>query len=61
MAVAKLFLIITEAEQLIRKLEKFIERGFTRFQFNNSSPEPPKFLEIVGREVIPYLKEEYKD
>jgi len=58
---AKLFLIITEAEQLIKKLEEFIKRGFTRFQFNNSSPEPPKFLEMMGREVIPYLKEEYRD
>lgn len=58
---AKLFLVITKAEQLIKRLEEFIRRGFTRFQFNNSSPEPPRFLEMAGRGVIPYLKEEYKD
>jgi len=58
---ARKFLIITEPEQLIHRLEEFIKLGFTRFQFNNSSPDPAKFLKMAGKEVIPYLKDIYKD
>ena len=56
---AKTFLIATEPEHLIKRLEELARAGFTRFQFNNSSPEPPKFIEVMGREVIPYLREEF--
>ncbi|MCD6564163.1 MAG: TIGR03557 family F420-dependent LLM class oxidoreductase [Thermoproteales archaeon] len=58
---AKKFLIVTSEEEIIKKLEEFIKKGFTRFQFNNSSPDYTSFLDIMGDKVIPYLKEEYKE
>jgi len=58
---AKKFIIVTDPDELISRVEGFIQQGFTRFQFNNSSPEPEKLIEVVGKRVIPYLKELYAE
>ena len=58
---AKKFTIVTSPDELISKIEPYIKMGFTRFQINNSSPDPPKLIEVIGKYVIPYFRDEYGD
>ena len=56
---AKKCLVATTPEDIVKYLERYIGKGFTRFQFNNTSPEPRDFINIMGSEVIPYIRETY--
>lgn len=44
----KLF-VITNEEEGIKKLQKYLEIGFTEIVFTNSSPDRKKFIDIVKK------------
>ncbi len=39
--------VITNEEEGVKKLQKYIEIGFTEIVFTNSSPDRKKFIDIV--------------
>jgi coenzyme F420-dependent glucose-6-phosphate dehydrogenase len=57
---AKTWTIATSAEQLIKKAESAIAYGFNEVQFHSSSPSEEEFIEVCGRDVLPYLKSTYR-
>jgi coenzyme F420-dependent glucose-6-phosphate dehydrogenase len=44
--------VITNEEEGIKKLQKYIEIGFTEIVFTNSSPDKKKFVDLVKRMSI---------
>ena len=44
----KLF-VISDEEEGIKKLQKYIDIGFTEIVFTNSSPDRKKFVDILPR------------
>jgi coenzyme F420-dependent glucose-6-phosphate dehydrogenase len=45
----------------IRKIEEYIKLGFTNLHFCSWSPSEDKFIEVYSKEVLPYLREKYRD
>ena len=41
--------VITNEEEGLKKLQKYIEVGFTEIVFTNSSPDRKKFVDIVKK------------
>lgn len=49
------FLIADSAESIAEQLETYTEMGYDRIALGNTSPDPERFFEIMGDEVIPSL------
>lgn len=58
---ARTWTIATSAEQLIKKAESAITHGFNEVQFHSSSPSEEEFIQVCGRDVLPYLKSAYRN
>jgi coenzyme F420-dependent glucose-6-phosphate dehydrogenase len=53
--------ITTSADDLIKRAESAISLGINEIQFHNAGPSEEEFLDICGKEVLPYLKQQYKE
>lgn len=51
--------IYTDMDRLIKKIEEYVEMGFTEVQVGSSSPDEQKFIRKFGKKALPYLKEKY--
>ncbi|GGC70660.1 MULTISPECIES: TIGR03557 family F420-dependent LLM class oxidoreductase [Haloferax] len=49
------FLIADNPTDIAAKLEEFAEMGFDRIALGNTSPNPERFFEVMGDDVIPTL------
>ncbi|WP_101295851.1 TIGR03557 family F420-dependent LLM class oxidoreductase [Halegenticoccus soli] len=49
------FLIADDPSAVAAQLEEYAEMGFDRIALGNTSPEPERFFEVMGDEVIPSL------
>lgn len=49
------FLIADDPSDIAAKLEEYAEMGFDRIALGNTSPDPERFFEVMGDEVIPSL------
>jgi G6PDH family F420-dependent oxidoreductase len=49
------FLIADNPTDIAAKLETYAEMGFDRVALGNTSPDPERFFEVMGDEVIPTL------
>jgi hypothetical protein len=54
------WIIATSSDPLIQAIERYVKLGFRNVHVTSSSPCQTKFIEMFGREVIPYLKEEFR-
>src|SRR5215204_4801500 len=52
----KMLLVITSAEEGVKKLEKYAELGFTEIVLTNSSPEREKLVKLIAKEIVPALR-----
>jgi coenzyme F420-dependent glucose-6-phosphate dehydrogenase len=52
----KKLLVITNAEEGIKKLEKYLGLGFTEIVLTNSSPDREKLVKLIADEIAPALK-----
>jgi hypothetical protein len=52
----KMLLVITNAEEGIKKLEKYVDLGFTEIVLTNSSPDREKLVKLIAKEISPALK-----
>ena len=46
-------LVVSNAEEAIKKLQKYVELGFTEIVMTNSSPDRYKFVKLVAEQIIP--------
>src|SRR5918992_1311037 len=51
----KMLLVITNAEEGIKKLEKYVDLGFTEIVLTNSSPDREKLVKLIAKEISPAL------
>lgn len=49
------FLIADSPTEIAAQLEEYAELGFDRITLGNTSPDPERFFEVMGDEVIPTL------
>lgn len=57
--VAKAFAIGTKAEDFISKIERLIKLGFDQIYLRSTSPDEKAFIDLCGKEVLPYIKDTY--
>jgi 2-keto-3-deoxy-6-phosphogluconate aldolase len=50
-----MLLVITDAEDAIKKLEKYVDLGFTEIVLTNSSPDREKLVKLIAKEISPAL------
>ncbi|MGH9986964.1 MAG: LLM class flavin-dependent oxidoreductase, partial [Nitrososphaeraceae archaeon] len=50
----KMFLVISTAEEGIKKLKKYIELGFTEIVLTNSSPNRNELVKLISEKISPY-------
>jgi coenzyme F420-dependent glucose-6-phosphate dehydrogenase len=53
----KMLLVISNAEEGIKKLQNYIELGFTEIVLTNSSPKRDKLVKLVAEKIIPHFKQ----
>ena len=53
------FSISGTIEDCIEKIDKFVKAGAKHFVLINMGPKPRHVMEIYGKEIIPYFKENY--
>ena len=53
--------VVTSPSEYFTIIEEFIRLGFNGIAILNSSPQPEKLIDVFGKEVIPYFREEAKD
>lgn len=49
--------IATSEEEIIEKIEHYIEMGINEVEFLSTSPDQNKFIELFGKKVIPYFRD----
>lgn len=52
----KVLLVITNAEEGIKRLKKYVDLGFTEIVLTNSSPDREKLVKLIAKEISPALK-----
>ena len=52
----KMALVISNAEEGIKKIQKYVDLGFTEVVITNSSPNREKLLRLITREIAPGLE-----
>ena len=53
----KMLVVITNAEEGIKKLKKYVALGFTEIVLTNSSPYREQLVKLIAEEIAPALKE----
>ena len=51
----KNFLVVSSAEEAIKKLQKYIELGFTEIVLTNSSPKRSELVKLIAEKISPHL------
>jgi coenzyme F420-dependent glucose-6-phosphate dehydrogenase len=52
----KMLLVITNAEEGIKRLKKYLDMGFTEIVLTNSSPDREKLVKLIAKEISPALR-----
>jgi coenzyme F420-dependent glucose-6-phosphate dehydrogenase len=52
----KMLLVITNAEEGIKRLKKYVDLGFTEIVLTNSSPDREKLVKLIAKEISPVLR-----
>jgi coenzyme F420-dependent glucose-6-phosphate dehydrogenase len=47
--------VFTSAEEAIKKLQKYIDAGFTEIVLTNSSPDRKELVKIMSEKIIPHF------
>jgi coenzyme F420-dependent glucose-6-phosphate dehydrogenase len=53
----KMALVISNSEEGIMKLKKYVDLGFTEIVLTNSSPNREKFVKLLSKQIIPEFKD----
>ena len=50
-----ILLVVSSGEEAIKKLQKYVELGFTEIVLTNSSPNRNKLVNLVADEIVPHF------
>ena len=53
----KKLVVFTSAEEAIKKLQKYIDVGFTEIVLTNSSPSRKELVKIMSEKIIPHFND----
>lgn len=53
------WLITTDSDDIIKRLGEFLKMGFDRVYIHSASPIEERFLNLLGREILPWMREYY--
>jgi coenzyme F420-dependent glucose-6-phosphate dehydrogenase len=51
------WLITSDPDEIIEKLGEFLKLGFDRVYIHSSSPNEERFLQLLGRDILPWMRE----
>jgi coenzyme F420-dependent glucose-6-phosphate dehydrogenase len=54
------WLITTNSDAIIDRLGEFLSMGFNRVYIHSASPDEHKFLNLLGRDILPWMREYYE-
>ena len=54
------WLITTDSDSIIKRLGEFLKLGFNRVYIHSASPNERKFLDLLGRDILPWMREYYE-
>jgi hypothetical protein len=57
----KMALVISNAEEGVKKLEKYVNLGFTDIVLINSSPERTKLVRLLADQIMPVFEDKIKE
>ena len=52
----KMTLVVSSADEAIKKVDKYVRLGFTEIVLVNSSPHRETFIKLLYQEIIPAMK-----
>src|SRR3712207_2167007 len=52
----KTMLVVSSADEAMKKLDKYVRLGFTEIVLINSSPNRETFLKLLSQEIAPVMK-----
>ena len=55
------WLITTDSDDIIKRLGEFLKMGFDRVYIHSASPIEERFLNLLGREILPWMREYYEN
>jgi len=55
------WLITTDSDDIYKALEDFLKMGFDRVYIHSASPNEEKFLNLLGREILPWAREYFAE
>jgi coenzyme F420-dependent glucose-6-phosphate dehydrogenase len=58
--IKRTWLITSDSDDIYRALGEFLKLGFSRVFVHSSSPSEEKFLNLLGREILPWVREYYQ-
>lgn len=54
------WLITSDSDEIYKSLGEFLKLGFDRVYIHSASPNEEKFLNLLGREILPWMREYYE-
>lgn len=54
------WLITTDSDEIIKRVGEFLKIGFERVYIHSASPSEEKFLNLLGRDILPWMREYYE-
>jgi hypothetical protein len=54
-AMEKAALVVSSAEEAMKKLDKYVQLGFTEIVLINSSPNRETFIKLLSQEIAPAM------
>jgi hypothetical protein len=56
-----MLLVVSNGQEAMEKLQKYVNLGFTEIVLTNSSPNRDKLVKLVAEEIAPHFKEDNDD
>jgi coenzyme F420-dependent glucose-6-phosphate dehydrogenase len=56
----KMILVVSSAEEAMKKLDKYVRLGFTEIVLINSSPNREIFIKLLSQEIAPAFRDANK-
>ncbi|MEM2035962.1 MAG: hypothetical protein QXG21_00230, partial [Candidatus Caldarchaeum sp.] len=54
------WLITTDVDDIFKALANFLRLGFDRVYIHSASPNEERFLNLLGRDILPWMREFYE-
>jgi coenzyme F420-dependent glucose-6-phosphate dehydrogenase len=54
------WLITTDSDNIIKRIGEFLKMGFDRAYIHSASPNEERFLNLLGRDILPWMREYYE-